>query len=106
MICALLIFQTPQLDGPIGWYSPWLDRLIRPKEEIFARLEGQQHRRFIKTHTKITGSGQILKSAAAFFRRGTSGAGAELLTDDELAHYYARAAGLAPAEMLRWLHRP
>jgi aryl sulfotransferase len=257
MICALLIFQTPQLDGPIGWYSPWLDRLIWPKEDIFARLEAQQHRRFIKTHTpldgvpidpratyivvgrhpldsavslyyqsqninrarqrqlteeltgqpmpaendkprkpvlewlldwidndagprqqmdsirgvfwhdsdawvrrlqpnvvlvhyadlcadldgqmrqlanrlsiavpdsawpglveaatfasmraaaeKITGSGQILKSAAAFFRRGTSGAGRELLADDELAHYYARAAGLAPPDMLRWLHRP
>ncbi len=257
MICALLIFQAPELDGPIGWYSPWLDRLIRPKEELFARLEAQQHRRFVKTHTpldgvpidpratyivvgrhpldsavslyyqgeninrarqrelteeltgkpippvpdtprkparewlldwidndagpheqmdsirgvlwhdgdawgrrlepnvvllhyadlcedlegqmrqlaqrlgisvpgtvwpglveaatfasmrehaeKITGSGQILKSAAAFFRRGTSGAARELLTDDELAHYYARAAELAPADMLRWLHRP
>jgi hypothetical protein len=257
MICALLIFQTPQLDRPIGWYSPWLDRLIRPKEEIFARLEGQQHRRFIKTHTpldglpidpratyivigrhpldsavslyyqghninrarqreltqeltgqpvpaeaesprkpvrewlldwidddasprqqldsirgvlwhdsdawarrsepnvvllhyaelsadltgqmrwlasrlgitvpdsawpdlveaatfasmraaaeKITGSGQILKSAVAFFRRGTSGAAGELLTDDELTRYYARAWELAPADMLRWLHRP
>jgi hypothetical protein len=22
MICALLIFQTPQLNAPIGWYSP------------------------------------------------------------------------------------
>jgi aryl sulfotransferase len=257
MICALLIFQTPQLAAPIGWYSPWLDRLIRPKEEIFARLQAQPHRRFVKTHTpldgipvdpratyivigrhpldaavslyyqgqnvnrarqrqltaeltgqpvppgpdkprkpvrdwlldwidndasprqemdsirgvlwhhrdawarrcepnivlihyadlsadlngqmrqlasrlaitvpdsawpglveaasfasmraaaeKITGSGQILKSAAAFFRRGTSGAGSELLTADELAHYYTRAAELAPADMLRWLHRP
>jgi aryl sulfotransferase len=257
MICGLLIFQTPQLDGPIGWYSPWLDRLIRPKEEIFARLQAQQHRRFIKTHTpldglpidlratyivigrhpldsavslyyqgqninrarqrqltqeltgqpmppepdrppkparewlldwigddasprqhldslrgvlwhdsdawarrsepnivllhyaelsadlegqmrwlasrlgitvpdsawpdlveaatfasmraaaeKITGAGQILKSAAAFFRRGTSGAGSELLTDDELSHYYTRVSELAPADMLRWLHRP
>jgi aryl sulfotransferase len=257
MICALLIFQTPELDNPVGWYSPWLDRLTRPKEEIFARLEAQRHRRFIKTHTpldgvpidpratyivvgrhaldsavslyyqgeninrarqrqlteeatgqpmpaepdkprkparewlldwidneagpheqmdsirgvlwhdsdawgrrlepnivllhyadlcadldgqmrqlagrldiavpdvawpglveaatftsmraaaeKITGSGQILKSASAFFRRGTSGAGRELLTADELAHYEARAAELAPPDMLRWLHRP
>jgi hypothetical protein len=54
----------------------------------------------------ITGGGQILNSAAAFFRRGTSGAGRELLTEDELAHYYARAAELAPADMLEWLHRP
>jgi aryl sulfotransferase len=257
MICALLIFQKPELDGPVGSYSPWLDRLTRPKEEIFARLESQQHRRFIKTHTpldgvpidpratyivvgrhpldsavslyyqgdninrerqrqltekvtgqpvpaepdkprkpvqewlldwidneagpqqeldsvrgvfwhycdvwarrsqpnivllhyadlcadldgqmrqlahrlnitvpdsawpvlveaasfasmrasaeKITGSGQILKSAAAFFRRGTSGAGRELLNDDELAHYQLRAAELAQPDVLRWLHRP
>ena len=257
MICALLIFQTPELDEPVGWYSPWLDRLTRPNEEIFARLEAQRHRRFIKTHTpldgvpidpratyivvgrhpldsavslyyqgeninrarqrqltgevtgqpmpavpdkprkpvrewllnwidneagpheqmdsirgvlwhdsdawarrsepnivllhyadlcadldgqmrqlarrldivvpeaawpglveaatfasmraaaeKITGSGQILKSATAFFRRGTSGAGRELLTDDERAHYDTRAAELAPPDTLRWLHRP
>lgn len=257
MICALLIFQTPRLDGPVDWYSPWLDRLIRPKEEIFARLEDQQHRRFIKTHTpldgvpidpratyivvgrhpldaavslyhqgeninrerqrqltqeltgrpvpadpvkprkpvrewlldwidnqaapsqqmdsirgvfwhysdawarhrepnivllhycdlsadldgqmrqlasrlgievpesawpglveaatfasmraiaeQITGAGQILKSASAFFRRGTSGAGRELLTGDELARYDARAAELAQPDTLRWLNRP
>jgi aryl sulfotransferase len=257
VICALLIFQTPQLDEPVGWYSPWLDRLTRPKEEIFARLDSQQHRRFIKTHTpldgvpvdaraiyvvvgrhpldsavslyhqgeninrerqrqltekvtgqpmaampdrprrpvrewlldwidneagpqqemdsirgvfwhyrdawarrsqpnvvlihyadlcadldaqmrelarrlnitvpgsawpalveaasfasmrasaeKIIGSGQILKSPAAFFRRGTSGAGRELLTEDELAHYHLRAAELSPPGMLPWLHRP
>ncbi len=257
MICALLIFQAPELAAPVGWYSPWLDRLIRPKEEIFARLEEQRHRRFIKTHTpldgipvdpratylvvgrhpldsavslyyqgeninrarqrqlveeatgqvadaepdmprkpvrdwlvdwidndasqhqemdsirgvlwhdsgawarrsepnivllhyadlcadldgqmrqlahrlditvpaaawpalaqaatfasmreaaeKITGAGQILKSAKDFFRRGSSGAGAELLTQEELDHYYTRAANLAPADMLRWLHRP
>ena len=257
MICALLIFQTPELDEPVGWYSPWLDRLTRPREEIFARLEAQRHRRFIKTHTpldgvpidpraayivvgrhpldsavslyyqgeninrarqrqlteevtgqpvpavpdkprkpvrewllnwidneagpheqmdsirgvlwhdsdawarraepnivllhyadlradldgqmrqlarrldiavpdaawpglveaatfasmraaaeKITGPGQIMKSATAFFRRGTSGGGRELLTEDELAHYDARTAELAPPDMLRWLHRP
>jgi aryl sulfotransferase len=257
MICALLILQTPELEAPVGWYSPWLDRLTRPKEEVVARLEAQEHRRFIKTHTpldgipidprvtylvvgrhpldsavslyyqganinrarqrqlveeatgqqavtepdrprkpvrewlldwidndasphqemdsirgvlwhdsdawarksdsnivllhyadlsadldvqmrqladrlgisvpepawpslvqaatfasmrasadKITGAGQILKSAADFFRRGSSGSGRELLTGDELARYYSRAAGLAPADMLRWLHRP
>ena len=55
---------------------------------------------------KITGPGQILNSATAFFRRGVSGAGSELLTAGELEHYYARAAELAPAEMLHWLQRP
>lgn len=261
MICALLVFQNPELDVPVGFYSPWLDRLTRPRDEVIALLEGQQHRRFIKTHTpldgipldpsacyvvvgrhpldsavslyyqgenidrdrqrqlteeatgqpmpaaagrpgarprkparewlldwidndagpreqmdsirgvfwhdadawarrsapnilllhyadlsadlegqmrrlaawlgiavpepdwpslveaatfasmrasaeRITGDGQILKSATAFFRRGSSGAGRELLTEGELAHYYARAAELAPADMLAWLHRP
>jgi hypothetical protein len=257
MICALLVFQQPELKAPVGWYSPWLDRLTRPVQDVVARLQAQEHRRFIKTHTpldgipvdsratyivvgrhpldsavslyyqgeninrdrqrqlteqttgrpapagpdqprkparewlldwidndaspheqldsirgvlwhdsdawarrsepnivllhyadlsadlegqmrqlarrlgipvpdqawptlveaatfasmrgsaeRITGAGQILKSAAAFFRRGTSGAGRELLSDGELAHYYARASGLAPADMLAWLHRP
>ncbi len=257
MICALLIFQTPRLEAPVGWYSPWLDRLVWPKEDVLARLQAQQHRRFVKTHTpldgipvdpratyivigrhpldsaislyyqgenlnqarrrelaarltgqpvadepgqprkparewllgwidndadpreqldsirgvlwhdagawarrtdsntvllhysdlsadlagqmrqlagrlgiavpeavwpdlidaatfasmrasagQIIGASRILKSPQAFFRRGTSGSGRELLTPDEVAHYYARAAALAPADMLTWLHRP
>jgi hypothetical protein len=47
----------------------------------------------------------VLKDPAAFFRRGTSGAGAELLTSDELAAYHERTAAMAPADMLAWLHR-
>jgi hypothetical protein len=48
----------------------------------------------------------LFKSNAAFFRRGTSGAGRETLSDEELASYYARAARLAPLDMLAWLHSP
>jgi hypothetical protein len=48
----------------------------------------------------------LLKSNAAFFRRGTSGAGREILSDRELAAYHDRAAHLAPADMLAWLHSP
>jgi hypothetical protein len=47
----------------------------------------------------------ILKDSAAFFRRGSSGAGVEQLTDDELERYRARAAELAPTDLLPWLHR-
>ena len=47
----------------------------------------------------------VLKNSAAFFRRGSSGAGAEILTSDELAHYYTRIAAMAPADLLEWLHR-
>ncbi len=55
MICALLIFQTPSLDRPVSKLSPWLDMLTRPRAEVVADLDAQQHRRFIKTHTPLDG---------------------------------------------------
>jgi hypothetical protein len=55
MICALLIFKTPNLPAPLSELSPWLDWLITPREDVFARLAAQQHRRFIKTHTPLDG---------------------------------------------------
>ncbi len=251
MICALLIFQTPELPAPLAQLSPWLDHLIVSREEVHAQLAAQKHRRFIKTHTALDGipldpratyivtarhpldmfvslyhqgdnidharlrqltgqpesaepprrrtplhdrllrwitdnddpheypdslpglmwhlsdawarrhepnvmmvhyddlladldgqmrrvAGQLgiaipeqawpglvqaatfkgmrnsadmlvptlglFKSNAAFFRRGTSGAGREILSDEEIAGYHARAAQLAPPDMLTWLH--
>jgi aryl sulfotransferase len=252
-ICALLVFQTAELPAPLATLSPWLDWLVGPREEVYARLAAQQHRRFIKTHTPLDGlpldpratyivvgrhpldmavslyhqannldrerirtltgapapaqppkppkplrewllswidgeadpreemdslpgvmwhladawhrrdepnvvlvhyddlradpSGQmrdlaarlrisvaedvwpslvraasfeqmraradrlvpnqqgVLKSAEAFFRRGTSGAGREVLTQEDLGRYQARAEQLAPAPLLSWLHR-
>jgi hypothetical protein len=47
----------------------------------------------------------VLKDSRAFFRRGRSGAGRELLTDDQVNRYRARAAQLSPADLLAWLHR-
>jgi hypothetical protein len=252
MICALLVFGTPDLPAPLGELSPWLDWLITPREVVFERLAAQRHRRIIKTHTPLDGipldpratyivmarhpldmavslyhqsnnidravqrqrlglpepaapapprpslrewllawiddrpdpreqldslpgvlwhlsdawarraqphvlivhyddlladlgghmhqladrleiavpgdvwptlvdaatftamradasrapaGGGILRDPAAFFRRGTSGAGAEQLTAAEVAHYEARAATMAPRDMLAWLHR-
>lgn len=48
----------------------------------------------------------VVEEPASFFRRGTSGAGREILSDEEMAGYYARAAQLAPPDMLEWLHSP
>ena len=45
MICALLIFRTPQLPAPLAQLSPWLDHLIVPPEQVYARLTAQHHRR-------------------------------------------------------------
>jgi len=55
MICALLVFQTPQLPDSLGRLSPWLDWVITPRDEVCAQLAAQTHRRFIKTHTPLDG---------------------------------------------------
>jgi hypothetical protein len=54
-ICALLVFQTPELEKPLTSVSPWLDMLVSSRADVFAELEAQQHRRFIKTHTPFDG---------------------------------------------------
>jgi hypothetical protein len=55
MICGLLIFQKPVFDRPLAEISPWLDMVTRPRAEVFALLDAQRHRRFIKTHTPLDG---------------------------------------------------
>ncbi|KAN03614.1 glycolipid sulfotransferase [Mycobacterium tuberculosis 2074CJ] len=52
---SLLVFDGPDLPGPLSTVSPWLDQTIRPIEEVVATLDAQQHRRFIKTHTPLDG---------------------------------------------------
>ncbi len=46
----------------------------------------------------------VLREPSRFFRRGTSGAGQDLLTPAELADYRRRVARLAPQEVVAWLH--
>ena len=55
MICALLIFERSELPAPLPQLSPWLDWLVEPIENVVARLDAQNHRRFIKTHTPLDG---------------------------------------------------
>jgi aryl sulfotransferase len=55
MICALLVFQTPDLPQPLDIISPWLDMQTRSRDDIVADLEAQTHRRLIKTHTPLDG---------------------------------------------------
>ena len=49
--------------------------------------------------------GGVLKDVGAFFRQGRSGGWRELLSDEEVAHYNARVATLAPPDLLGWLYR-
>ena len=53
MICALLIFQTPDLPARLDQLSPWVDWLGTPLDELFATLDAQTHRRFVKTHSPL-----------------------------------------------------
>jgi aryl sulfotransferase len=55
MICALLVFQTPDFPRPLTEISPWFDMLTTGRSELIAALEAQPHRRFIKTHTPLDG---------------------------------------------------
>jgi aryl sulfotransferase len=55
MICLLLVFQAPDLPDQLAVLSPWMDHLVRPVEDVHARLAAQTHRRVIKTHTPLDG---------------------------------------------------
>jgi hypothetical protein len=55
MICALLVFESPDIPQPLSELSPWLDHLVVSREQVYEQLEGQKHRRFIKTHTPLDG---------------------------------------------------
>jgi hypothetical protein len=47
----------------------------------------------------------VLKDEPAFFRRGRSGEGRELLSSDEVARYRTRVEDLGPADLVTWLRR-
>jgi len=55
MICALLVLQESELPLPLDTLSPWIDMVNRARTEVFADLDAQTHRRFIKTHTPLDG---------------------------------------------------
>ncbi len=41
-ICALLIFQQPELPGRLSDLSPWIELLTKPIEEVLATYEAQR----------------------------------------------------------------
>jgi aryl sulfotransferase len=53
MICALLVFQKPELDRPLSEISPWLDMRVENLDDVLAALDAQDHRRIIKTHAPL-----------------------------------------------------
>ncbi len=55
MICALLIFQTPELPRSLDLLSPWMEMRLRRRRDVWDLYEAQTHRRFIKSHTPFDG---------------------------------------------------
>jgi aryl sulfotransferase len=54
-IISLLVFQDPE-TRPVMEISPWIDRRARePVEAVMARIDAQDHRRFLKAHLPADG---------------------------------------------------
>ena len=54
-ILAMLIAADPEIDAQTSMKSPWIDICSRPLEDVMARLEAQDYRRQVKTHTPFDG---------------------------------------------------
>jgi aryl sulfotransferase len=54
-IVASLLWPDGSPPEPVVIVSPWVDGRIEPAESVAERLERQQHRRFVKTHTPADG---------------------------------------------------
>jgi len=54
-ILALLISGDPLVDAQTAMKSPWIDIHVREIAEVIARLEAQDHRRHVKSHTPFDG---------------------------------------------------
>jgi hypothetical protein len=54
-ICALLVFQSPELPAMLDELSIWPDFLVRDEDDMAEALEAQQNRRFMKTHSALDG---------------------------------------------------
>lgn len=54
-IVVSLLFPDGDAPGAVTHIGPWIDALFEPVDEIVARLDAQDHRRLIKTHTPADG---------------------------------------------------
>lgn len=54
-ILAMLIAGDAEVDAQTSMKSPWIDFTMRDLGEVMARLDAQEHRRQVKTHTPFDG---------------------------------------------------
>lgn len=79
---------------------------IAVPEESWAALVEEARFETMRTRAAATAPdpADILKDRSRFFHRGTSGAGREVLSPDELTHYQRRVESMAAPDVLAWLH--
>lgn len=110
MIVALLVFRTPELPAPLAELSSWLDWVGAPLGDVIDRLQGQGHRRFVKTHTPLDGlplddrgtfvvvARHPLDAAVSLHHQGQN------LDRERIAHLTGGSPATAPAPPLHdWL---
>ena len=97
---------SANLEGQMRWLARKLGITV-PERSWPALIEAASFERMRdRADSLILVPPGTSSDTALFFRRGTSGAAREILSDEEMAAYHARAAQLAPADMLDWLHSP
>ena len=95
---------SADLEGQMRYLATRLG--ITVSEPLWPRLvQAATFEQMRAAAERIQPLGDTFKDHAAFFRRGSSGSGAELLTAAELAGYYARVARILEPDVLAWLHR-
>ena len=94
-IVDLLVFQSPE-PRPVMDISPWIDRRFpEPVEAVMARIEAQEHRRFLKSH--LPADGLPIHDEVKYVHVARDGR-------DACMSYHHHATGLTP-EMLAGLDR-
>ena len=97
---------SADLDGQMRGIA-WRLGIAVPEQPLAGAGRGGHVRADARPRGRLVPAGHgMFRDTASFFRRGTSGAGRELLSDAEIAAYHARVARLAPPDMLTWLHTP
>jgi hypothetical protein len=93
------------LDGQMRWLADRLGITIRERTWP-ALVRAATFENMAARADQLIPAPGLFKNNAAFFRRAPPAPGCEILSNAELASYHARAAGMAPPDMLAWLHSP
>ena len=106
LVCDLGISRMPSQTRCGLGRTDWPQRpLLCPERAWPALVRAATFESMAARADQLIPAPGLFKNNAAFFR-GAPPAPGSILTDTELASYHARVAGMAPADMLAWLHSP